>query len=181
MAGHAGEAIERAREGNLDAFREVVEAHSAAIFRVAYRLTGNREHAEDVVQDTFFKAYRNLQRFDGRAQAGTWLYRIAVNCALDLLRRQRREPGEPRTEVVDPPAAEPGPERQARSSEVGAALRRALPALSPLERTAFLLRHCEGRSIAEICRLLGVGESAGKQAVFRAVRKLRGRLAPLLD
>ena len=177
--------MERACEGDLDAFREVVEEHSATIFRVAYRLTGSQQHAEDVVQETFLKAYRNLRRFDGRAQAGTWLYRIAVNCALDLLRRLRRQDRAWTSWDAPPPAdfpaAEPGPERLARSAEVAAAFRRALPGLSALERAAFLLRHSEGRSIAEISRLLGVGESASKQAIFRAVRKLRGRLAPLLD
>jgi RNA polymerase sigma-70 factor (ECF subfamily) len=179
------QAMERARDGDLDAFREVVEEHSATLFRVAYRLTGSPQHAEDIVQDTLLKAYRSLHRFDGRAQASTWLYRIAVNCALDLLRRQRREDRLWRhagaSPPPEPPASEPGPERLARSGEVAAAFRQALPGLSALERAAFVLRHCEGRSIVEISRLLGVGESASKQAIFRAVRKLRERLSPLLE
>jgi RNA polymerase sigma-70 factor, ECF subfamily len=176
--------VERARKGDPEAFRELVEAHSEALFRLAYRLTGNEDMADDVVQETFLRAHRNLHRFDERAQLRTWLFRIASNCAIDGLRRRRRDALEPLTD--DRPfgetfaSSEPGPERQARSREVGEKVRQTMTRLSPLERAAFTLRHYEGQPLAEIGQALGVGEGAVKQAVFRAVQKLRAALQPLV-
>jgi RNA polymerase sigma-70 factor, ECF subfamily len=83
-------AIDRARGGDSDAFRLLVERHSQPIFRVAYRMTGNQHDADDVVQETFLRAYRTLDRFEERSNFGTWLHRIAVNCSLDLLRARVR-------------------------------------------------------------------------------------------
>src|SRR5437667_2899083 len=82
--------VSRARTGDPDAFRLLVERHSQPIFRVAYRMTGNEHDADDVVQETFLRAYRQLDRFEERANFGTWLHRIAINCALDLLRARGR-------------------------------------------------------------------------------------------
>src|SRR5258706_14389588 len=83
-------AIDRARGGDSDAFRQLVERHSQPVFRVAYRMTGNQHDADDVVQETFLRAYRTLDRFEERANFSTWLHRIAVNCSLDLLRARVR-------------------------------------------------------------------------------------------
>src|SRR5712691_6552669 len=83
-------AVSRAREGDPDAFRLLVERHSRAIFRVAYRMTGNEHDADDVVQEAFLRAYRQIDRFEERANFSTWLHRIAINCSLDLLRARRR-------------------------------------------------------------------------------------------
>src|SRR4030095_9619288 len=82
--------VERARAGDEDAFRMLVERHSRSLFRLAFRLTGNEQDAEDVVQDAWLKAYRRLDQFESRANFGSWLYRIAANCAYDLLRGRRR-------------------------------------------------------------------------------------------
>src|SRR5215831_6435642 len=90
-------AVARARTGDADAFRVLVERHSRALFRLAYRMTGNQQDAEDVVQDSFLRAYKQLARFDERASFGTWLYRIAVNCSLDLVRSRKR-----RNELMTP-------------------------------------------------------------------------------
>lgn len=174
--------VERARSGDPEAFRELVEEHSQPLFRLAYRMTGNEEMADDVVQETFIRAHRSLSRFDGRAQIRTWLMRIAANCAIDSLRRKRHDALEPLGDESNPAFAssEPGPERLARSREVGETVRRAMSRLSPLERTAFALRHYEGQPLQEIGRALGIGEGAVKQAVFRAVHKLRDALEPLV-
>jgi RNA polymerase sigma-70 factor, ECF subfamily len=179
--------VERAREGDADAFRELVESYSAKLFRLAWRITGDEQSAEDAVQETFLRAYRSLGRFDARSQFGTWLHRIAVNVALDLARKQqrhrdRREDWPAETAGEEPlPSPAPGPDRIALSLEVERAVRSGLAELSAMERTAFVLRHFEGRSIAEICEQLGLGASAGKQAVFRAVKKLRRVLEPLVQ
>ena len=78
--------VARARTGDSDAFRVLVERHSRALFRLAFRMTGNQQDAEDVVQESFLRAYKQLGKFDERATFGTWLYRIAANCSLDLVR-----------------------------------------------------------------------------------------------
>src|SRR3954469_4363130 len=83
-------AVSRAREGDSDAFRLLVERHSRVIFRVAYRMTGNEHDADDVVQEAFLRAYKQLDNFEERANFSTWLHRIAVNCSLDLLRSRVR-------------------------------------------------------------------------------------------
>ena len=183
------ERLTRARKGDEEAFRELVERHSTEVFRLAWRLTGNRENAEDVVQETFLKAYRSLHRFDARSSFGTWLYRIASNCALDLLRRgERQERGreEPGDEDRGDPfealqTVEPGPLRRTLSSEIERRVADGLGQLTPMERTAFVLRHFEEHSISEIGRALGTRTSATKQAVFRAVGKLRKELLPWVE
>lgn len=183
-ASEAPAVLTRARQGDSEAFGQLVERHSRAAFRLAFRMTGNEQDAEDVVQESLIKAYRHLGRFETRADFGTWLYRIVANCAVDLLRgRQARqkhtwtEPFEHSTTAR--PSDLPGPERLAASSEVQRRVAAALDGLSPLERAAFALRHYEGRTIGEISRTLGLGTSAAKQAVFRAVRKLRVELREL--
>jgi len=176
--------LARARQGDGDAFRALVERHSRSVFRLAYRMTGNEQDAEDVVQDSFLRAYRQLGRFESRANFGTWLYRITANCAVDLMRAKQARHDQSRRESLDEaealPAADlPGPERLAQSAEIRQRVEEALGLLSPLERAAFTLRHYEGRSIDEIGRTLGLGTSAAKHSVFRAVRKLRASLGSL--
>src|SRR2546428_13367474 len=90
MDGSDAERVAQALAGDRDAFRVLVEHHSRSIFRLAYRMTGNEHDAEDVVQETFLRAYRRLNRFESRSDFGTWLYRIAVNCALDSMRGRRK-------------------------------------------------------------------------------------------
>ena len=75
-----------------EAFRDLVEKHGRMVFRVAYRMTGNESDAEDVVQETFLRAYRNLDRYDSRASFATWIFRIAANCSIDVLRARKRRP-----------------------------------------------------------------------------------------
>src|SRR5438034_1551418 len=82
--------VSRARSGDADAFRQLVERHSKAVFRVAYRMTGNEHDADDVVQETLLRAWRQMGGFEERANFSTWLHRIAVNCSLDLLRSRSR-------------------------------------------------------------------------------------------
>jgi RNA polymerase sigma-70 factor (ECF subfamily) len=172
--------VDRARTGDAEAFRALVERYSQKLFRVAFRIVGDEASAEDAVQETFLRAYRSLSRFDDRSSFGTWIYRIAANTSVEILRKHQRQRTHQDTgEAVDPLSPDPGPDRRALSQEVERAVRGALAGLSPMERAAFVLRHFEGRSIAEICGALGLRESAGKQAIFRAVKKLRRVLEPL--
>jgi RNA polymerase sigma-70 factor (ECF subfamily) len=184
-ATEAAAVLARARQGDSDAFRALVEQHSRSVFRLAFRMTGNEQDAEDVVQESFLRAYRQLGRFESRANFGTWLYRIVSNCSVDLMRSKQARHDQVRGDSLDESAMElpaadvPGPERIAQSAEIETRVQRALRELSPLERAAFTLRHYEGRSIDEISATLGLGTSAAKHSVFRAVKKLRLALAPL--
>jgi RNA polymerase sigma-70 factor, ECF subfamily len=175
--------LARARQGDSDAFRALVEQHSRRAFQLAYRITGNEQDAEDVVQESFIRAYRQLNRFEARAHFGTWLHRIVANCSVDLIRSRRSRYDHASTDdlgMTEQPEAEGAdPERLAASAQIERRVAAALTALSPLERAAFTLRHYEGRSIAEIGKTLGLGTSATKHSVFRAVRKLRMALGPL--
>jgi len=179
-------AVARARSGDADAYRVLVERHSRALFRLAFRMTGNQSDAEDVVQESFLRAYRQLGKFDDRASFGTWLYRIATNCSLDLVRGRKRRsektaPTDPDLEdpMLNVPAPGPTPERAALSGEVRERVAEAMNELSATERTAFVLRHFEGMGIDEVSRVLECQPGAAKHSVFRAVQKLRRALEPL--
>jgi RNA polymerase sigma-70 factor, ECF subfamily len=185
-ASEAPAILARARQGDSEAFRALVEKHSRSAFRLAFRMTGNEQDAEDVVQESFLRAYRHLGRFEARADFGTWLYRIVSNCSVELIRTRRSRQTRARMEPLDqmpvvPASDNPGPERLAQSADIGRRVGAALDGLSPLERAAFTLRHYEGRTIDEISRTLRLGTSAAKHAVFRAVRKLRSELAEVRD
>jgi len=180
-------AVALARDGDSDAFRGLVERHSRAIYRLAHRMTGSPQDAEDVVQETFLKAYRQLGRFESRANFGTWLHRIAVNCSIDLIRsRKHQEMGHDAAdlEVLDgntDQRVDPSPERLMLSSEVQEKVTRAMEELTPMERAAFVLRHFEGQSIEDISRALGLKANAAKHSIFRAVRKMRLALEPFVE
>src|SRR5947199_6063130 len=130
--------VARARAGDTNAFRVLVERHSRALFRLAYRMTGNQEDAEDLVQETFLRAYKQIGKFDGRSAFTTWLYRICANCSLDLSRSRkvRKEQHAPVTDgsgiswldrIATP---EPCPERLTQSGQIAHLLRPALAELS---------------------------------------------------
>src|SRR5690242_9036476 len=113
-------AVAKARAGDADAFRVLVERHSRPLFRLAFRMTGNEQDAEDVVQETLLRVYRRIERFDERSSFRTWLYRITVNCSLDLVRARKRRSEQSalkRDEMDDPleslAATAPTPDRMA--------------------------------------------------------------------
>lgn len=182
MADEEARWIASAAQGDSAAFRRLVEAHAGALFRVCARITGDRAIAEDAVQEALFNAWRHLRDFDRRAAFSTWLHRIAVNAALEQLRRRGRadaaagqDGDDPLADLVETAA---GPERHARSAEIRRDVEAELARMSAFERTAFVLRHHEGQSLEDISAALGLNVGACKQAIFRAVRKLRTTLQP---
>jgi len=184
MEGNDAAMVARARAGDAEAFQTLVEGHARAVFRLAYRMTGNEHDAEDVVQEAFLKAYRSLGQFEDRAHFGSWLHRITANCAFDLLRGRKRRPhmvstSEDEDLPMEIPSGSPGPERLALSSEVRRRVEGGLGRLTEMERSAFVLRHFEGLSIEEIGSVLGTDTNATKSSVFRAVRKMRRALEPI--
>jgi RNA polymerase sigma-70 factor (ECF subfamily) len=176
-------AVALARDGHEDAFRLLVERHSRSVYRLAYRMTGRPEDAEDVVQETFIRAFRQLDRFEARSNFSTWLYRIGFNCAIDYLRgRPKRESLADSAVLGAMSAPEPGPSPHdlAYAGEITERVQQALGELSEKERAAFLMRHYHGCSIEEIGGALGLKTNATKHSIFRAVRKMRAALEPLV-
>jgi RNA polymerase sigma-70 factor, ECF subfamily len=177
--------LDRARRGNDDAFRALVERHSRYLYAVAHRVTGNGPDAEDVVQDAWLKAHKQLGRFEERSDVRTWLHRITVNCAIDFIRaRRHRELAYDPADLPDTASSEwrpeghAGPERLTESGKIHDRVTAAMAQLSTSERAAFVLRHVEGLSIDEIGAALGLKTNATKHSVFRAVKKMRIALEP---
>jgi RNA polymerase sigma-70 factor, ECF subfamily len=184
------EAVERTLAGERDAYRVLVERHSRNVFRMAYRMTGNKQDAEEVVQEAFLRAYQKLKQFAGQSNFGTWVYRIAANYGIDRMRQRNTEQSrrqmasgpkegglemDPMMNVKD---MAPSPERLAASAQLAAKMKEALDALTPAERTAIVMRHWEGCAIEEIAAVLKSNSNATKNTVFRAVAKLRKALEP---
>ena len=174
--------------GDRDAFRVVVERHSHSLFRLAYRMTGNEQDAEEVVQETFLRAYRRLNKFESRSSFSTWLYRIAVNCSLDFSRKRRQVDDHqvaPNPELPDPVESlrdtEPSADRLVMSAEIRRKVEATMNELTEKEKAAFVLRHYEGLSIEEVARAMGLRANAAKNNIFRAVQKLRRALEPVVS
>jgi RNA polymerase sigma-70 factor, ECF subfamily len=166
--------------GDRDAYSVLMKHHFATIFRVTFRITGNHQDAEEATQEAFLRAYDKLPEFRNTAGFGTWVYRIAMNCAFDLVRRRCREASWAAAPLLTERGAERfaspshlGPEKTLLDREAIRLRHQAMDLLTPLERTAFVLRHLEEKSIGEIAAALGATTSSVKQAVFRAVAKLR--------
>ena len=180
--------VAQARDGDSEAFRSLVERHSRYVFNVAFRLTGSAQDAEDVVQDTFLKAYNQLSRFEARADFRTWLHRIAVNRSIDLIRSRRHREVAQDPSDLDPmdtgsqtSTALPAPDRLLLSAEIRERVTDGLAQLTPSERAAFTLRHVEGLPIREVALAMGLKTEAAKNSIFRAVRKMRTVLEPLVE
>jgi RNA polymerase sigma-70 factor, ECF subfamily len=172
--------------GDKDAYQVLVTRYSQVVFRVAFRITGNETDAEEAVQETFLRGYQGLPKFEGRASMATWFYRIAANSALNLVSRRKSqtqsrvaEENNPELGEVQLADSQAGPDRLLLSREIEATTRAAMRELTPTEQTAFVLRHMEDRSTEEIAAALNIAPNAAKQAVFRAVQKLRLQIAPL--
>lgn len=176
--------------GDKEAFRLLVDRHTRSIYGVAYRMTGTQQDAEEIVQETFLRAYKSLYRFELRSSFSTWLYRIAVNRSLDFLKAKKmtdtyrlsNNPGPEEDErELQIAAGDPGPDRLLLSTEARQKIAQAIEMLSPAERVAFTMRHMEGKSIEEISKALNVRASAAKNSIFRAVQKIRQQLEPLMS
>lgn len=172
--------VERVRGGDGDAFRLLVERHSRAIYRSAYRITGNAADADDIVQETFLRAYRAIGTYDARATFTTWLHRIAINGSLDLIdsRKRRESRVDADNDLSTIASHDASPDRVVLGAEMQRAIAAAMAELTGNERTAFVLRHFEGMPLEEIGEILGTRLNATKNTVFRAVRKLRQQLQP---
>jgi RNA polymerase sigma-70 factor, ECF subfamily len=174
------ELIARTRAGDPDAFGTLVSRYYEACWRFAYHMLGERADAEDVVQETYLRAYLAIGRYDERDQFRGWLFRILTNqCRNALTSRGRRTRRFVQDEVALDTAAAP-PSRAPLGVE-DAALARALSQLDPNQREALLLKYAEGLEYTEMAAMTGVGESALKMRVKRGVERLRGMVGPIDD
>ncbi len=178
--------LEALRNGDRAEFARLVEAYSPMIYRLGLKMLNNPQDAEDILQDTFIKAYRNIGKFDGRANVSTWLYRIATNEALMSLRRKRPESISFETPLeYDPEPQEPLqivdwcclPEEEFLTSEVRAHLDEAAASLPASLRVVFVLRDIEGLSTRETAEILDISEPAVKTRLSRARLRLREDLS----
>jgi RNA polymerase sigma-70 factor, ECF subfamily len=165
----------RPRPG-LDTFHQVLSEKGARWYRACLRVTGDPGLAEDAVQDALLKAWNRREEFRGDSELDTWIHRIALNAAIDLLRR-RRGPVE-EDEDLDRHAApaHAAPDHQYEARALGGDIAVSLERLTQREREAFVLKHLEGWSLEEIAAHQGGNVNNTKQALFRAVRKLRADL-----
>lgn len=173
------ELVAKVLEGRAEAFATLVGRYHEGCARLAYHLLGNRQDAEDALQESLLRAYRGLGHYREREMFRAWLYRILVNqCRTLGGRRGLRD----RRFVHDPDAMErPAGDGQERRAEIRDAFQAALDELEPLLREAFLLKHGEGLEYAEISAITGVGVSALKMRVKRACDAMRPRLREALQ
>lgn len=174
--------LQRARRGESAAFEEIVRAHEKTVYNLALRTLGNREDAEDAVQETFLKAYTALPGFRGESRLSVWLYRITANVCTDMLRRRREtvslsvddDDGE---RELDIPDGRFDPAALAEKNAVRAAVRAAMDALPEDSRRVLALRELGGLSYDEIAAALELDLNTVKSRIFRARKKLCAVLA----
>ena len=177
--------VARAKAGDMEAFSELVRHYERRVFRMAKQITQNDDDAEDVLQETFLKAYTHLDDFQGNSKFYTWLVRIAVNEALMKLRKRRSDRTVPLDEPIDTGEDEmvreiavwdEDPEQSYSREELAELLSQAVESLKPAYRTVFVLRDIEELSIEETAEALGLSISAVKSRLLRARLQLREKL-----
>lgn len=181
-----GFSLEALRSGDRAEFSRLVDTYYTHIYRLGMKMLGNQQDAEDVLQETFLKAYRHLHGFDGRSKLSTWLYRIATNEALMILRRQRQN----EVSIDEPNESDDGeqtplqivdwcclPEKELMSSEARKNLDLAISRLPDTLRVVVLLRDIENLSTQETAEVLNLSETAVKTRLSRARLRLREDLS----
>jgi len=186
------ELVRDSQRGDREAFRNLVERYQRKIVAVAMGMVQNQDDALEIAQETFIKAYQNLDKFKGESSFYTWLYRIVVNRAIDFRRRERRAPTVP----LDRPSADGGegvpyeelvkeerltdPDRQAQVREIRDRVSEAINELTPDHRAVILLREVEGLSYEEISRVMRCSKGTVMSRLHYARKKLQKRLKDCL-
>ncbi|HOU90597.1 MAG TPA: sigma-70 family RNA polymerase sigma factor [Polyangiaceae bacterium] len=177
------ELVDAAREGDTEAFSALVRRHQKRIYRLAVHLLRNAAEADDVTQDTFVRAYGALDRFDGRSEPFTWMYRIAVNLSLNSIRARKARrlattTDDPKVagDLVERRPTHADPAARSADRELAAALEQALDELSETLRTTLVLVCVDGLSHAEAAAVLGAPEGTIAWRVHEARKKLRASL-----
>jgi RNA polymerase sigma-70 factor (ECF subfamily) len=183
------EAIRDVLAGNRDAYRVLMDRYFSTVTRIAFRITGNEADAEEAAQEAFLRAYNKLPSFRQDSAFSTWVTRIVMNTAINLVERRNRDLSYQGPRIADEPTpaehtvriagTQASPEGELLNREAVSLRQAAMDQLTPMERTAFTLRHMEDIPMAEIAAALNVTTNSAKQAVFRAVSKLRQSLMPI--
>ena len=179
--------IIRAQEGDHRAFRELVDQFKRPMFKFALELTGDRDEADDLSQQTFIKAYKGLHRYKAQSKIISWLYRIMVNAHIDNRRKQdarggwnQASTGSDNYQSTEPfvaTAAEHNPESSLDAEHMRAAIDRAINALAPKQRSVFIMRHYHDLPLKEIAGILNISTGTVKSQLFRALQRLQKELA----
>lgn len=177
--------VEEARAGNLEAFNQLVVLYQDYLFAMTVRVVREPDIAEDAVQEAFFSAYRNLERFSG-SSFRAWLTRIAINAARDILRKRKRRPSEPYPEWEDdswqPPApAREGPEQVSLAGQQRSAIAHCLEGITDDQRAAIVLYDVQGYDYSEIAAITGVSVGTVKSRIHRGRLSLRACLEPDME
>ncbi len=185
------ELIREAQKGSRTAFEALVRQYDQPVLRLALRLTGSEQDAQDIHQEAFLKAYRYLANFRFECSFYTWLYRIVTNLCLDHLRR-RKSRREDQAVMIDASGEQidmlsnvsddrsmANPDRELERKFLGEKIKAALDTLTPRERMVFELKHYQGLKLRTIGEMLNTTEETAKNTLFRATKKLRANLATL--
>ena len=182
--------IERASNGDGDAFETLIRKHQASVFTLAYRMLGNRAEAEEMAQEIFFKAFRALKRFERRSRFSTWLYSIATNHCLNQLESRRRRPrlqelnrsarkegtpGPLLDQIADPT---PGADQALEQADLQRQVQEQLLTLTPAHRSILVLRDIQGLAYEEIGEILSLEPGTVRSRLHRARMELKERLKP---
>jgi RNA polymerase sigma-70 factor (ECF subfamily) len=179
-------AIQLAQEGNPDAFRHLFDENKKKIFSLAYQYAKNAEDAEDILQETFIKAYYSIDKFQVQRETNfsAWLYRIGINCSIDHLRKNkmRKDKHIDKDDISQFPSSDDNsdPLNNGERKEVREKLTQVLNNMAPRQRMVFILRHYQQFSIAEIAESMGSSEGSVKKQLFRAFSEIKRQFRSLI-
>lgn len=176
--------VRQVKEGQVQAFAELVELYKDRLYQLAYRMLGNAHEAEDVTQETFLRVYTNLDRYDPNQKFSTWIYRIATNLSIDRIRKHRPKfsldaemnDRENLNLYATLPDKERTPEEQVIAGELQQKVQEAISSLSPSYRTIMILRYIEDLSLQEISEILQLPVTTIKTRIHRGREALRKKL-----
>jgi RNA polymerase sigma-70 factor (ECF subfamily) len=183
------ELVEKAKQGDRVAMSYLVNKYSARVYNLALRIVRNKEEAEDVLQDTFLTVVAKINKFDGRSSFFTWLYRIATNSALMLLRKKKIRRANFKSNDLDPDQDEMNnlvdwtqdPSIDTDTEEVKKQINNAIENLSEKYKTVFVLRDIEGLSTRDTSEVLNITEENVKVRLLRARQYLRNTLSDYFE
>lgn len=175
------ELLDRLRAGDATAFDDLVTRYERRVFAIAFRICRHHDDARDVTQDVFVTALRALSRFRGESRLSTWLHRVTVNAALDLVRRRSRREGPSVEEMSDHPTEEPGPEAKAIGSVRAREVHRALGRLAADQRAVIVLHDLQDLDYSEVAAALDVPVGTVKSRLHRARLSLARELGHLKE
>ncbi len=179
--------ISLAKDGHENAFRRLYEDHREMVYRLAYRYTKTQQDAEDIMQETFIKAFKKIKDFSYQncASFSTWLGRICINCSIDYLRKCKRRKMDQMislTEMpMEPESNSSSPDEAVHAEQIHHLIQKSIQALSPKQRIIFDLRYSQHRNIKEIAEYMNSSESSIKTHLFRLVSRLREQLGAVLE